>query len=111
MYFVNDLSYYQDWDYEVHVIDQDKGYNQTFGQLKTLQLRVEGLRPQTLYHFRVRAYSLGGKGPWSETFSGKTLRNGEIPLLVPGSGFFFTSSSALIPYTKFDLGWSIPSHM
>ncbi|XP_076466208.1 proto-oncogene tyrosine-protein kinase ROS-like [Babylonia areolata] len=48
----------------------------------TLNHTVDGLRPNTTYHIRVRAKSTAGVGPWSTFFVGTTLQQEVIPVRV-----------------------------
>ena len=74
---------WQQWKYEVEV--QEVGTQQNIQNshnrtsfLDTVNLTVENLRPDTLYRFRVRAYTEpGGLGPWCPFVKSMTLRAGE----------------------------------
>ena len=66
---------WQDWRYEVEVTHNATSSNRTYKMAK-LHLRVSNLTPGNLYRFCVRATSSSGRGPWSQSFIGETLKAG-----------------------------------
>ncbi|XP_042860873.1 proto-oncogene tyrosine-protein kinase ROS-like [Penaeus japonicus] len=62
---------WQMWRYEVHIQEGRKTISDKNITRTTYQ--ALNLRPGTFYIIKVQAYSLGGKGPWSREFRGRTL--------------------------------------
>ncbi|CAL4065204.1 unnamed protein product, partial [Meganyctiphanes norvegica] len=72
---------WQKWMYEVHILEGRKMTSKN-NITDTLYL-ASNLRPQTFYIIKVRAYSIGGEGPWSDEFLGSTLDDtDEAPRLL-----------------------------
>ncbi|XP_076317469.1 proto-oncogene tyrosine-protein kinase ROS-like isoform X2 [Tachypleus tridentatus] len=67
---------WQEWCYEVHLEDQKAGLTIYRKEISETFCTIQNLLPNTHYSVKVRAYNRGGKGPWSDLFDGKTLREG-----------------------------------
>ncbi|KAL1483200.1 hypothetical protein MTO96_013085 [Rhipicephalus appendiculatus] len=65
---------WQEWLYEVRVQDQSTQVYIYAMNISDTTTTVRNLRPDTAYSVKVRAYSPGGRGPWSVDFVGRTLR-------------------------------------
>ncbi|XP_077488341.1 receptor protein-tyrosine kinase sevenless isoform X1 [Amblyomma americanum] len=65
---------WQNWLYEVRVQDQSTQVYIYSMNISDTTTTVRNLRPDTAYSVKVRAYSPGGRGPWSVDFVGRTLR-------------------------------------
>ncbi|XP_050027352.2 proto-oncogene tyrosine-protein kinase ROS isoform X2 [Dermacentor andersoni] len=65
---------WQQWLYEVRVQDQSTQVYIYAMNISETTTTVRNLRPDTAYSVKVRAYSPGGRGPWSVDFVGRTLR-------------------------------------
>lgn len=64
---------YGKWMYEVQLTENSltvQGIN-----ISENVYAISSLKPNTSYSVKVRAYSDGGKGPWSSEFKGSTLKN------------------------------------
>ncbi|XP_064488538.1 proto-oncogene tyrosine-protein kinase ROS-like isoform X2 [Ornithodoros turicata] len=70
---------WQKWLYELQV--QDHSTRNIIFRLNITETSatVGNLRPNTVYSVKVRAYSRGGKGPWSSDFIGRTLQTTKTP--------------------------------
>ena len=66
---------WQNWRYEVEVTDLATASSRIFDK-GTFRLRVPSLTSSHMYRFRVRAVSTSGHGPWSQPFTGETLKEG-----------------------------------
>ena len=75
LYIVGDGAY-KAWHYEVNIIQNAGSHNKYLQTGKQLSLIVSNLEPNTQYKVKVRAKSDSGRGPWSEVFTGKTLKEG-----------------------------------
>ncbi|KAG0723722.1 Proto-oncogene tyrosine-protein kinase ROS [Chionoecetes opilio] len=72
---------WQQWRYELHIQDGSRTIYRN--NITTTEYLVANLRPATFYVIKVRAYSQGGRGPWSAEFRGSTLdATAEAPRLV-----------------------------
>ncbi|KAK7028897.1 hypothetical protein SK128_007908 [Halocaridina rubra] len=68
---------WQKWKYELHIqAGQKIIYNKN---ISGTSYQAKNLSPGTFYIIKVQAYSLGGYGPWSREFRGRTLDNTENP--------------------------------
>lgn len=65
---------WQNWSYELEIIDEDYGNKTTLRYIKSLHHGVNDLIPNTNYRFRVAAYTDAGMSPYSLEFRAKTLR-------------------------------------
>lgn len=65
---------WQKWLYEVRVQDHSTKVFIYIMNITDTSTTVRNLRPNTVYSVKVRAYSQGGRGPWSTDFVGRTLR-------------------------------------
>ncbi|KAH8022561.1 hypothetical protein HPB51_025658 [Rhipicephalus microplus] len=65
---------WQEWLYEVRMQDQSTQVYIYAMNISDTTTTVRNLRPDTAYSVKVRAYSAGGRGPWSVDFVGRTLR-------------------------------------
>ncbi|XP_066980698.1 proto-oncogene tyrosine-protein kinase ROS isoform X4 [Macrobrachium rosenbergii] len=72
---------WQKWRYEMHIQEGQKiMYNKN---ITDTSYQAKNLRPGTFYIIKVQAYSVGGNGPWSREFRGRTLDASETaPQLV-----------------------------
>lgn len=66
---------WQNWSYELEIIDEDHGNKTSIRNIKSLHHGVDELLPNTNYRFRVAAYSDTGTGPFSSEFRAQTLRS------------------------------------
>ncbi|CAM1295286.1 sev (predicted) [Pycnogonum litorale] len=65
---------WQNWKYEMRVSPADNQHFTIYkSNISDLQYIVNNLKPSTKYSIKVLAYSLGGKGPSSSTFTGTTF--------------------------------------
>lgn len=66
---------WQDWTYEVEINDEyNNDTKQTINEIKGLHYTVNNLIPDTMYRFRVAAYTKAGYSPYSVEFIGQTLK-------------------------------------
>lgn len=68
---------WQQWLYEVEVMNIDAGTNRSLPKTNLTWIRIENLEPGALYSFRVCGTSAGGSGPWSEYFMSHALTSGK----------------------------------
>ncbi|KAG8193693.1 hypothetical protein JTE90_024054 [Oedothorax gibbosus] len=66
---------WEKWMYEVELKDNSKTIERINVPENTYD--ISNLKPNTSYSVKVRAFSEGGKGPWSSEFKGSTLRSSE----------------------------------
>lgn len=72
------LSAWQNWTYDVKVSPQHPFEEDwVVSNISNTRLIVKGLASFTAYEVSVRAVSPAGAGPWSESFRGTTLEEGE----------------------------------
>ncbi|XP_071513555.1 proto-oncogene tyrosine-protein kinase ROS isoform X2 [Panulirus ornatus] len=72
---------WQKWKYEMHIQEGQKIIYRR--NITDISYQASNLRPGTFYIVKVRAYSVGGSGPWSREFRGRTLDSTELaPKLV-----------------------------
>lgn len=69
---------WQEWLYEVRVQDHSTRVFIYVMNITETSTTVRNLRPNTSYSVKVRAYSPGGRGPWSLDFVGRTLKPREL---------------------------------
>ncbi|XP_067896101.1 proto-oncogene tyrosine-protein kinase ROS [Heterodontus francisci] len=74
---------WQQWSYDIIIVNGNisnykEGINST-------NITLYGLNSSTVYTFRIRASSPGGKGPWSSIFQGTTLKEGANPYVLAGN--------------------------
>ena len=60
----------------MNIIQNAGSHNKYLQTGKQLSLIVSNLEPDTQYKVKVRAKSASGRGPWSEVFTGRTLKEG-----------------------------------
>ncbi|XP_048459020.1 proto-oncogene tyrosine-protein kinase ROS [Rhincodon typus] len=74
---------WQQWSYDLIIINGNiSNYKEGIG---STNITLYGLSSTTLYTFKIRASSPGGKGPWSSIFQGTTLKEGVIPYVLAGN--------------------------
>lgn len=71
---------FKDWLYRLEVSGGNK--SETFENIVGNSVVVEPLQPNTLYSFKVAAYTSGGSGQFSQKFSAKTLKTSVDRYLV-----------------------------
>ena len=69
---------WQDWSYEVEVINNRTNTTLTLSRERGTGVTVNGLLADCIYHVRVRAGSAEGSGPWSTDFTAQTLSTGTV---------------------------------
>lgn len=69
---------YKKWMYEVNLFEDGKELVQDESNIAGNSHYLSSLKPNTTYSVKLRAYSIGGKGPWSSEFTGSTLDNSKI---------------------------------
>ncbi|XP_077540102.1 receptor protein-tyrosine kinase sevenless isoform X2 [Haemaphysalis longicornis] len=70
---------WQQWLYEIRVQDLSTQVYIYAMNISDTATTVRNLRPDTAYSVKVRAYSPGGRGPWSMDFVGRTLKKPSKP--------------------------------
>ncbi|KAH9381223.1 hypothetical protein HPB48_014466 [Haemaphysalis longicornis] len=70
---------WQQWLYEIRVQDLSTQVYIYAMNISDTATTVRNLRPDTAYSVKVRAYSPGGRGPWSLDFVGRTLKKPSKP--------------------------------
>ncbi|XP_035208124.1 proto-oncogene tyrosine-protein kinase ROS-like, partial [Stegodyphus dumicola] len=65
---------WQKWLYEIELLDRRSTLTVFGVSISSNAYDVSNLKPNTTYSVKVRAYSDGGKGPWSSEFTGTTLK-------------------------------------
>ncbi|XP_045603691.1 proto-oncogene tyrosine-protein kinase ROS isoform X2 [Procambarus clarkii] len=72
---------WQKWLYEMHIQEGQKIIYRK--NICDTSHQATNLRPGTFYIIKVRAYSIGGNGPWSHEFRGRTLDDTDLaPKLI-----------------------------
>lgn len=86
---------WQDWLYEVQLLDHEMKKFET--NVSGTSYTFHNLYPNTLYSIKVRAFSPGGKGPWSKAFHGKTLKPSTLgyPYIIWSTGGKLATSNLL----------------
>lgn len=64
---------WQEWKYEVSIEEEDSSEVHLAVVNNRTNCDVFELKPNTLYRIKVRAFSIAGKGAWSDVFQGQTL--------------------------------------
>ncbi|CRK90687.1 CLUMA_CG004384, isoform A, partial [Clunio marinus] len=70
---------FKNWFYRLEVTGND---TQTFENITGNSYVVQNLTPNTLYTFKVAAYTSGGSGQWSQEFKSKTLKTSDERYLI-----------------------------
>ncbi|XP_023240042.1 proto-oncogene tyrosine-protein kinase ROS-like [Centruroides sculpturatus] len=88
---------WQQWLYEVQLLNHINGVKKIETNVSSTSYIFYNLYPNTLYSVKVRAFSPGGKGPWSKEFSGKTLKPGTLgyPYIIWSTGGKLATSNLL----------------
>ncbi|XP_078088015.1 proto-oncogene tyrosine-protein kinase ROS-like [Mustelus asterias] len=74
---------WQQWSYDVITVNGNVSiYKEA---IYSTNITIYGLSSSTVYTFRIRASSPGGKGPWSSIFQGTTLKEGANPYVLAGN--------------------------
>ncbi|GCC33430.1 hypothetical protein chiPu_0011899 [Chiloscyllium punctatum] len=74
---------WQQWSYDLIIINGNiSNYKD---RIHSTNITLHGLSSSTLYTFKIRASSPGGKGPWSSMFQGTTLKEGANPYILAGN--------------------------
>ncbi|XP_067848326.1 proto-oncogene tyrosine-protein kinase ROS-like [Heptranchias perlo] len=74
---------WQQWSYDMLIVNGNiSNYKE---QINSTNITLYGLNSSTVYTFRIRASSPGGKGPWSSIFQGTTLEEGVNPYVLAGN--------------------------
>ncbi|XP_054720908.1 proto-oncogene tyrosine-protein kinase ROS-like [Uloborus diversus] len=80
---------WEKWLYEVDMLDHTNNLTVFGVNITGSSYDVMNLKPNATYSIRVRAYSHGGKGPWSSQFKGSTLAKSamsqEFPRILWGA--------------------------
>lgn len=71
---------FKDWNYRLEVFGDNE--TQTYKNITGNSYIVEDLKPNTLYSFKVAAYTSGGSGQWSQEFRSKTLKTSDERYLI-----------------------------
>ncbi|KAG1702093.1 Proto-oncogene tyrosine-protein kinase ROS [Nymphon striatum] len=67
---------WQNWKYEIWVTDHSRGLTIYRSNITDLNYNLYNLKESTRYSIKVLAHSAGGKGPWSDVFTGQTFKKG-----------------------------------
>lgn len=70
----------QNWFYRLEVAGGNE--TQIFENITGNSCVVKNLKPNTLYSFKVAAYTSGGSGQWSQEFKAKTLKTADERYLI-----------------------------
>ncbi|RWS08705.1 Proto-oncogene tyrosine-protein kinase ROS-like protein [Dinothrombium tinctorium] len=74
---------WQEWLYEIRVEELNAQNITEIGNISETSCVLHELSPKTAYKINVRAYSEAGKGPWTQSFVGTTLKSIDMSTAFP----------------------------